>query len=411
MPCNSKRVAAGLGVATVVAIGLLYAYPGHGERHGAEHFTTPFFRKLAAARADRKAKVIAYFSAATRVAEHIADDRLMVDAFVALHGQAEPPDPRQDLALDVHYVSEYGEFYDILLVDRSGRVFHTMRRESDYRANLFEGPLASTKLARSLPDAGQVTFVDYEPYPPSDEPAAFFIVPVHGSATAANEPAGWFVLQCPLNKLNSIVADRRGLGRTGEVYLVNTEQRMVTESRFHRDPADLRLRVDTEAVTTALEFGAGEQVIRDYRGERVLSSFERFEVLGTKWESLSLRLTRRRRSPSTTKNIRGSICAGLPRPSGPYRYNPASGPTTKRPPNVSTQTNMQEPRTGRLSKRVASPRAPRLLRCCPAVSVTWPMSAPQTRFMGNPTSATTIASATCSVGCSDTMCIRTSFRN
>ena len=64
---------------------------------------------------------------------------------------------------------------------------------------------------------------------------------------------------------------------------MNTEQWMVAESRLRRGPADLRLKVDTTAVTTALTSGVGEQVIRDYRGVRVLNSFERFKLLGTTW--------------------------------------------------------------------------------------------------------------------------------
>ena len=283
-----KYAVASVVAGTLTAGGVLNALNGRVRQPFAGDFTEAFFRDLRAARTHRKAQVIAYLDAARELAGSILDDALMMDAFKALRCGGVAPDAKTDLALDVHFVNEYGEFYDILFVDRNGSVFHSMRRESDYGSKLYEDPLAKTKLARSLPDADQLTFVDYEPYPPSDEPAAFFVVPVHGSAKAtvsvpANELLGWFVLQCPLNKLNSILSDRRGLGRSGEVYLVNTAQRMVTESRFRRDPADLQLKVNTVAVATALESGAGEQVIRDYRGVRVLSSFERFELLGATW--------------------------------------------------------------------------------------------------------------------------------
>ncbi len=282
--CAFVVVVAGL----LTAIGLLSAGADRAHRPVQGDTTEPSFRKLVAARADRKAQVVAYFDAARRLAEGIVEDTVMMDAFVALHGRDGSLNPRDDLELDVHYVNRYGEFYDILFVDRSGYVFHSMRRESDYHSNLFDGSLADTKLARRLRTATEITFIDYEPYPPSDEPAAFFAVPVFGPGrpdvdTAGGGPIGWFILQCPLNKLNSILSDRRGLGRTGEVYLVNTEQRMVTESRFRRDPADLQLKVDTLAVSSALVSGANKRVIRDYRGVRVLSSFERFELFGTTW--------------------------------------------------------------------------------------------------------------------------------
>lgn len=280
-----KYAVASVVAGTLTAGGVLNALNGRVRQPFAGDFTEAFFRDLRATRNQRKAQVIAYFDAARRLAESIVDDDLMMAAFEVLRKRGVPPDAQTDLALDVHFVNEYGEFYDILFVDRNGSVFHSMRREADYGSSLFEGSLANTDVAQRLPGADKLTFVDYESYPPSDEPAAFFVVPVYGAdvSTTANGLLGWFVLQCPLNKLNSILSDRRGLGRSGEVYLVNTAQRMVTESRFRRDPADLQLKVDTVAVATALESGAGEQVIQDYRGVQVLSSFERFELLGATW--------------------------------------------------------------------------------------------------------------------------------
>ncbi len=199
-----------------------------------------------------------------------------------------PPDPVNDMALDEHFVTRYGEFYDILFVDRSGLVFHSMRYESDLGTNLLTGPLSQTKLAQALPNAKKATFVDYKPYSPSDEPAAFLVVPVFDSRAASDSrrsdrPAGWFVLQCPLNKLHSILSNRRSLGRSGETYLVNAAQKMVTESRFHPGQPPLEMKVETLAYFNAIRAGAGEQVIKDYRGVDVLSSYEAFELFGTKW--------------------------------------------------------------------------------------------------------------------------------
>jgi hypothetical protein len=58
---------------------------------------------------------------------------------------------------------------------------------------------------------------------------------------------------------------------------------MMTQSRFRPELTDLRLKVETAAVSAALASGTGQRVIRDYRGVTVLSSFEPFDVYGTKW--------------------------------------------------------------------------------------------------------------------------------
>jgi hypothetical protein len=50
-----------------------------------------------------------------------------------------------------------------------------------------------------------------------------------------------------LNELNNIVMNRTGLGKTGEIYIVNKYGYMITPSRFTED-AVLKQRVDTENV-------------------------------------------------------------------------------------------------------------------------------------------------------------------
>lgn len=282
-----RFVTAGLVVTTVlglVGLGFLGYTSLPAKRPIGDEIREPFFKHLTKARRARRGQVVAYFADARRRAEGIRTDQIMLTAFHQLHGGDEKLSAQDEMAVDVRFVTLYGEFYDILFVDESGYVFHSMRREADFRENFFSGALSSTKLARRLAEVDDIGFVDYELYPPSDEPAAFFVIAVYGSeGVETARRMGWFVLQAPLNKLNSILSDRRGLGRTGEVYLVNTDKRMMTDSRFRPSSAELALSVETEAVSAALELGAGNAVIRDYRETRVLSSFESFELLGARW--------------------------------------------------------------------------------------------------------------------------------
>jgi hypothetical protein len=73
------------------------------------------------------------------------------------------------------------------------------------------------------------------------------------------------------------------LGRTGEVYLVNEEQLMITQSRFIDAITVLSKVIDTEAVRSVLQEKQGSKIIDDYRGKRVFSSYEQFDYEGTKW--------------------------------------------------------------------------------------------------------------------------------
>ncbi len=83
-----------------------------------------------------------------------------------------------------------------------------------------------------------------------------------------------------LNDLNDIVAERTGLGDTGEIYIVNKYGFMITPSRLKED-AVLKQRVDTQNVRKAWLHKGKEHplsekreidIFPDYRGVRVLGA-------------------------------------------------------------------------------------------------------------------------------------------
>jgi len=89
---------------------------------------------------------------------------------------------------------------------------------------------------------------------------------------------GLVVAEVSMDEINRITEDRTGLGKTGEVYLVNKDGYMVTISRFIKDTF-LKLKVDTENTRKCFEdikkFGSEPCrhvpfTYRDYRGVKVL---------------------------------------------------------------------------------------------------------------------------------------------
>ena len=72
---------------------------------------------------------------------------------------------------------------------------------------------------------------------------------------------------------------RDGLGKTGEIYIVNSDKLMVTDSRFIND-AVLRQVVDTEGVQAAFENGTGMAgIYPDYRGVPIVGVSRYFEEM------------------------------------------------------------------------------------------------------------------------------------
>jgi len=183
-------------------------------------------------------------------------------------------------ALEHHYIRNYLCFYDVLLVDREGVVLYTLRKESDYQDNLFEGESAACPLALCLRTRPQEErFIDFHHYAASGEPAAFFVEPV----LKDGQPLGWLVLQCAVNKINSLFAGFEELGATGETFLVNHDGQMLTESNFRGDSTILSMQLDDQNITAKFAQGRGCRTVMDYREQRALTSFEVVDFLGVQW--------------------------------------------------------------------------------------------------------------------------------
>jgi hypothetical protein len=242
-------------------------------------------------RRDKKSQLTDYLTRIQANAHAISNDELMQRFFRIQHkfhllGKTAPPpaDARRAIAhLNKtalrHYLHNYIAFYDLLLVDRTGEIFYTMRGEGDLGANLFTGKLARSNLARQLKSDPEKQFIDYEYYEFSNRPSAFFVEPVRQDGKVI----GWFLLQCTINKLNSIFSAEEALGQTGEVFLVNEKSMMLTQSRFRNESSSLRQHLSEENIRSKFKEGRGHKTVTDYRGHRAKTSFEVCDVLGARW--------------------------------------------------------------------------------------------------------------------------------
>ncbi len=207
----------------------------------------------------------------------VETDSLMSSFFsMVLHGENVS---NHEYKIDERYVKVYGDFYDILFVSKSGKVEHSIKKETDFHENLFSPPFNRTLLGKSLSAISEKQFIEFEFYKPSKEPAAFFVVPYKEK----DKTLGWYVFQLASNSLNAALSDRQKLGRTGETYLVNRNNKMLTDSRFFKNSSTLTQDVTTEAVRLARQLGKGEKIISDYRDSPVFSSFQQVEVFGSEW--------------------------------------------------------------------------------------------------------------------------------
>ncbi|RBM46607.1 methyl-accepting chemotaxis protein [Vibrio tarriae] len=210
------------------------------------------------------------------------------------------------------YLEQFG-LYDVFMVDNDGNVVYTVFKELDFATNLLNGPYKDSGLARAYVQAqtlanNQYYLDDFAPYYPSYEAAASFIsTPIFNGSTRV----GVLIFQMPVDEINSIMTfDSRwkenGLGKTGQSYLVGSDQLMRSqprllledESAFIGSLASDRaavnqirskhsaiglLKVSSQAVDNALKGENGLVMESHILGAALLSAYTPLDALGLRW--------------------------------------------------------------------------------------------------------------------------------
>ncbi|MFQ5644715.1 MAG: methyl-accepting chemotaxis protein [Thiogranum sp.] len=210
------------------------------------------------------------------------------------------------------------EYYDIFLVDpKSGDVVYSVFKELDYTTSLINGPYADSGLGDAFRAANQATtadavaLVDFKPYTPSYEAAASFIAsPIFDG----KEKVGVLVFQMPVGRIDAIMTSNEkwkdvGLGDSGETYIVGSDMKARSMSRFLIEnpkayaelmaqvgtPADtvaeMRAKssniglqtIDTQGTRAAIDGRKGFDIFPDYRNINVLSAYTPVDIPGLNW--------------------------------------------------------------------------------------------------------------------------------
>ena len=191
------------------------------------------------------------------------------------------------------FMENFG-FYDVFLIDPEGNVVYTVCKESDLGANLINGPLSNSGLARVFQKSkNQNAIEDFTWYEPSKEPAAFIAAPLKD---ANGNYVGCAAFQISLKDVNKIMQERNGLGKTGETYLVGPGKRMRSDSFLDPEGHSVKASfagtiekngVDTVAANAALSGKTGADVIKDYNGNPVLSAYTPIKAGDLTWALLA----------------------------------------------------------------------------------------------------------------------------
>lgn len=184
------------------------------------------------------------------------------------------------------------DYDDLLLIEPSGLISYSAAKKPDYLTNLMTGSYRKSHLSdlfRTIMQTGRYTEVDFSPYEASaGAPERFVGAPVYN---ALGTLALVVVLEIPIEPINDIMGIREGMGDSGESYLVGSDFLMRSDSFL--DPKNHSVaasfanpstgKITTEAARAAIKGETGSQLIIDYNGNLVLSSYAPINVGSERW--------------------------------------------------------------------------------------------------------------------------------
>lgn len=209
-------------------------------------------------------------------------------------------------------------YYDIFLIDaKTGEIVYSVFKELDFATSLLDGPYKDSGLAevfkavRNASDQDAVAYSPFKSYTPSyEDPAAFIASPVQNEN---GENIAVLAFQMPIDDLNRLMTHEqewssKGLGESGETYLVGEDYTAQSISRFliedkenyidalvasgasqktvntiaNKDTNIGFQEIRTVGTEAALKGEAGFDIFPDYRNIPVLSAYTPIEFEGTR---------------------------------------------------------------------------------------------------------------------------------
>ena len=250
-----------------------------------------YYDTLARIKLSKAESLKAYFAAIKEKADEITADEAMHSLFLKklrIYNAIKQQGEQENLVTEKYrlrneienrYIDNYLIFNDILLINKNGDIFYTIKRQNDYHKNIFSEELSSTMLSRQLLNADSKSFVDFSLYSPIEEAAAFFVRPF----LKEGELAGWFVMEFSVDKLSDIFPHYAGLGSTGEVILVNKDRILLTNSRFYPEKTTFSKQLSKQNISEKFRIGNGRKKVIDYRNKTALTSFTVFNTHSSEW--------------------------------------------------------------------------------------------------------------------------------
>lgn len=183
--------------------------------------------------------------------------------------------------LFVHFLTQHG-LQNIYLVDAEGFVVYGVKGESFRGENLKSSHFVSTTLNEVFTEG--LTRLHFSDITFNEKTRDFMCIGACPVFDNANTFLGVIIVEIPYSKLDAIVSQWEGLGKTGEIYIIGEDKLMRTKSRFLKENTILKMKIDTKSSRDVILGNTYIQRVKDYRNLPVISAYTPLDGLrDVKW--------------------------------------------------------------------------------------------------------------------------------
>ncbi len=184
------------------------------------------------------------------------------------------------------FQERYGYYNIFLIGEEDGTVYYTAVKENDFGLDMRQESHHLAQAWEQSISGNNTALTDMETYGPSaNAPAMFITTPI----TDGQERIGVLGFQLSNDRINHLMAERSGMGESGEIYLVGQDHRMRSNSYLDTESHSVAASlagtveangVDTEASREALAGNTGAAILHDYLGKEVHSAYQPVHLYG-----------------------------------------------------------------------------------------------------------------------------------
>lgn len=189
-----------------------------------------------------------------------------------------------DHLVEKHTYLEKMHFSNIYVVDIAGNIIYSKNKQADFATNLINGKYKNTHLAKAFVQGRKgSTIKDFDHYPLSSEPVAFFACPILEDRNP-DKLQGVVITQITPEYLSKILTEYTNLGKTGAIYLLRPDYSLNTKSISDiNNPFKHNLLLSSEETNKTFTENSGTKFFNDIKGNKILISYVKFYFKDLYW--------------------------------------------------------------------------------------------------------------------------------